>query len=815
MKKVFFLLSEVSETMKKVFLVLSEVSETMKKVFLVLSEVSETMKKTFLVLSEVWETLKKTFLLLSQFYPLRTKKKNSKKNTTFAPKYNPYMILLLKDFDFTLPLVNPVLIFSLILFIILFAPLILNRIKIPHLIGLIIAGVLIGPNGFYLMDRDSSIILFGTVGLLYIMFLAGLEIDMVQFKKNSGKSIVFGLYTFIIPMGLAFSAGYYVLHFSFLSSILFASMLASHTLIAYPIVSKLGVAKNRAVNIAVGGTMITDTLALLVLAVIAGMATGVVDNRFWIQLSVSVVVFILIIVLLFATIARWFFKHFEDSVSQYIFVLGMVFLGAFLAEIAGIEPIIGAFLVGLALNRLIPHTSPLMNRINFVGNALFIPFFLIGVGMLIDYRVFIKDFETIKVATVMIAVAITAKFLAAYFAQKTFRFSIDERRLIFGLSNAQAAATLATVLVGYNIILNQPDIDSAALIGEIIEPVRLLNESVLNGSILMILVTCTIASFVTQRGAQNIALQEAAGMSDEKEDSQEKILVAIDHNEMTEELINLSLIVKSKSNKKGLFALNIIDNDNSKAAADKQAKKILEKAAQTASAADVYLHELMRYDLNIVNGITNVVKEQKITDLILGLEQKKGFSKNFVGNLTEGILTKCNTTTLIYKPSQPLSTIKRHLIVVPDRAEKEIGFPFWLIKVWNIARNTGAKLVFYSTEQTLNYIKTINTKHPVECEFKEFSEWDDFLILARDVKHDDNLILILSRKDHPSYHSNMLRIPVYLNKYFQTTNFILVFPMQTGVSESSDTDLKNPTMLDSLEKLDDLGKTIANLFKRR
>jgi Kef-type K+ transport system membrane component KefB/nucleotide-binding universal stress UspA family protein len=725
------------------------------------------------------------------------------------------MTLLFNAFDFTLPLENPVLIFSLILFIILFAPLLLNRIKIPHLIGLIIAGAIIGPSGFNVIERNSSIILFGTVGLLYIMFLAGLEMDIVQFKKNSGKSIVFGLFTFIIPMGLGYCAGVYVLNYSIPTSILLASMFASHTLIAYPIVSKLGVAKNRAVNITVGGTMITDTLALLVLAVIVGMSTGEVNQQFWIQLSASIVVFALIVVFLFPVIARWFFKRSGDNITQYIFVLGMVFLGAFLAEIAGIEAIIGAFLVGFALNRLIPHTSPLMNRIDFVGNALFIPFFLIGVGMLVDYRVFFKDIETIKVAVIMIAVAMTAKFLAAYFTQKTFRFSRDERRLIFGLSNAQAAATLAAVLVGYRFILNQSEIDAAALTGNLIEPVRLLSESVLNGTILMILVTCTVASFVTQRGAQNIAIQEAAGMGDEKEESREKIMAAINDDKMTEELINLALIIKSKSNKKGLFALNIIDNDNSKAAADKQAKKILDRAAVTAAAADVYLHELMRYDLNIVNGITNVVKEQKITDLILGLEQEKGLSKNFIGNLTEGILTKCNTTTLIYKATQPLSTIKRHLIVVPDRAEKEIGFPFWLIKVWNIARNSGAKLVFYSTEQTLNYIKAINTKHPVECECNEFSDWDDFLILSRDIKPDDNLILVLSRKERLSYHSNMLKIPLYLNKYFQATNYILVYPMQSGIDAHSNMDLKNPSVLDSIEKLDDLGKTIANLFRRR
>lgn len=715
-------------------------------------------------------------------------------------------MILMNIFDIKLPLENPVLLFSLILFIILFAPIILNKLKIPHLIGLIVAGAVIGPNGLNLMLRNSSIILFGTVGLLYIMFLAGLEIDLADFKKNSKKSLIFGLYTFIIPMILGTITGIYFLEFSIPTSVLLASMFASHTLIAYPIISKLGVTRNRAVNITVGGTMITDTLALLVLAAIAGMSTGEVNNGFWMKLGISVIVFGLIVMLVFPIIGRWFFKRFDDRISQYIFVLGMVFLGAFLAEAAGIEAIIGAFLSGLALNRLIPHTSPLMNRIEFVGNALFIPFFLIGVGMLVDFRVFFKDLETIKVALTMVVVATTAKFLAAWLAQKTFKFSVDERRLIFGLSNAQAAATLAAVLVGYNIILGHTDTG---------EPIRLLNESVLNGTIIMILVTCTIASFVAQKGAQNIALSETSDNDVSGNEIQERILIPINNIDTTDELINLSITIKSKKNKEGLFALSIIDNSNSDSAEIKRANKILEKAVITASATDNHLHRLLRYDLNIINGITSVVKEQKITDLIMGLHQKKEVLESFFGSLVEGIITKCDTTTLIYKPSQPLATIKRHLIIVPERAEKEIGFPFWLIKVWNIARNTGAKLVFYAPEKTLNYIKDINAKHPVEADFFLFSDWNDFLIISRDVKKNDNLIVVLSRKDHPSYNGNMAKIPDYLNKYFQTNNFILIYPMQTGVTENLNADLKNPSILEPLEKLDDIGKTIANLFKRK
>jgi Kef-type K+ transport system membrane component KefB/nucleotide-binding universal stress UspA family protein len=715
-------------------------------------------------------------------------------------------MILLNIFETTLPLTNPVLKFLLILVIILFAPIILNKIKIPHLLGLIIAGAVIGPNGINLMERDSSIILSGTAGLLYIMFLAGLEIDLADFKKNSRKSLVFGLYTFLIPMTLGTLAGLYILQFSLSTSVLLASMFASHTLIAYPLISKMGVAKNKAVNITIGGTMITDTLALLVLAVIVGMTTGEVNTEFWVRLSVSILIFGLIVMLLFPIIGRWFFKRFDDNVSQYIFVLVMVYLGAVLAEMAGIEAIIGAFLSGLALNRLIPHTSPLMNRVEFVGNAIFIPFFLIGVGMLIDYRAFFKDFETIKVASVMIIVATTAKFLAAWITQKTYKFSVDERRLIFGLSNAQAAATLAAVLVGYNIIVGETETG---------EPIRLLGESILNGTILMILFTCTIASFVAQKGAKNIALLESSDASTNDEENQEKILIPISNIETTDELINLGVTIKSKKNKDGLYALSIVDNNTMDGSADKQAKKILSKAAVTASATDNLIHELLRYDLNIVNGITSVVKEHKITDLILGLHINKGISDSFLGNLTEGILTKCNTTTLIYKPAQPFGTIKRHIIIVPKNAEKEMGFPFWLIKVWNIARNSGAKLVFYATQESLKFIQEIQSKHPIECEFEEFNDWDDFLILARNFHKDDNLIIVLSRKDKPSFQSNMTKIPTYLNKYFKDTSYILIYPMQAGVTDTSQIDLKNPTFIEPLEKLDEIGKTIAKIFRRK
>lgn len=718
--------------------------------------------------------------------------------------------MILSMFQISLPLQNPVIIFSLILFIILFSPILLNRISIPPLIGLIIAGIIIGPNGFNFIARDASIDLFGTVGLLYIMFLSSMEMDVAEFKKNSGKSMVFGFYTFIIPMIVGTLASYYLMKFNWLTSILLASMYASNTLITYPIVSKLGIAKNRAVNISVGGTILTTVGALVILAIIIGLSIGEIGPGFWLKLTLSLLISTGIILLIFPIVGRWFFKRYDDNVGQYIFVLGMVFLGAFLTQAGGIEPIVGAFMVGLALNKLIPNTSPLMNRIHFVGNALFIPFFLIGVGMLIDVRIFFSNTQTLLVAVIMTVVATGTKYIAAWLAQKTFRFSVEERGVMFGLTNAQAASTLAAVLVGYNVIVGNDEMGN---------PVRLLNDSVLNGTIIMILITCTIASFATQRSGQRLAMKEASSEDIPEEDSGERILIPLSNSETVEELIHLSVTVKSAKKTGQLYGLNIIDNSTQNSAAEKRARKLMEIAENVAAATDDTIKPIVRFDSNVVNGILNVIKEHKISDLIIGLHEKKGITDSYLGNLTQGILNKSETTTLIYRPLQPLATIKRHLIFVPDHADKEMGFPFWLVKIWNIGRNTGAKLVFYASPELIGVLQKIQKNHPVDTSFFEFQNWDDFLILSRDIKVDDNLIFIMSRKNYPSYHNLMSNIPVYLNNYFQNNSFILVYPSQPQYSETPGYDPTTSSMYepltDSIERIDHLMKTVGKLFKMK
>lgn len=698
----------------------------------------------------------------------------------------------------SLPIEDPLLKFLIELIIILCIPLLLNKIKVPHLLGLIIAGALIGPNGFGVLSRDSSVVVTGTTGLLYIMFLAGLEIDMADFKKNKWKSIIFSLYTFAVPFVLGLIGGYYVLGFSLLTSVLFASLFSSHTLIVYPMVSGLGIAKNLSVNITVGGTMITDVLSLLVLAVVVGMSQGEVGTAFWLKLSISMILFGLIVLLVFPVIARWFFKNVEDKISQYLFVIVMIYLAALLAELAGIESIIGAFFAGLALNRLIPHTSSLMNRVEFVGNAIFIPFFLISVGMLIDFSAFIQSWETLWVAAIMLVASIGGKYFAAMLTKKTFRLTNDEGQLIFGMSSASAAATLASVMVGYNIIIGENDAG---------EPIRLLNDHVLNGSILLILISCTISSFVSMASAQRIADADKDNKVSGNSQEKENILLALNHEETVEKMVNLGLIVKTSTNKDRVFAVNVINEEENESSV-KNAEKILETAVKAASAADVKLNPITRHDNDTASGISNVIKEKEITDLIIGLQGEKGFSASFGYNLYNGYLQNKNINLMVYHAVQPVSTIKKYVVLIPENAEMDAGFFHSMLRIWNIGRNSGAKMNFYGKDKTMQILKRIVKKATIEATFNTIGSWEEAQKTAFELKEDDGLIIMMANKGMHSYFTKMQDVPDLLNSKVSNNNYMLIYPFSQIQKTTGE-----KRAVSSLDDFAEIGKVIRNIFK--
>lgn len=599
-------------------------------------------------------------------------------------------LLDLFHFDIDFPITDPTWIFFLVLVIILFAPIVLERLRIPHIIGMILAGIVIGEHGFNILARDSSFELFGKVGLYYIMFLAGLEMNMEDFKSIRMKATVLGLLAFIIPLGIGVWTNQHLLGYGLITSVLLASMYASHTLIAYPIVIRYGINRQRAVSIAVGGTAVTDTLTLLVLAVISGMYKGETSDMFWIWLVLKVIVVSAVIMLTFPRIGRWFFRRYSDQVVQYIFVMAMVFLGAGLMEWVGMEGILGAFLAGLVLNRLIPHVSPLMSHLEFVGNALFIPYFLIGVGMLINVNVLFGHIDSLKVASVMIVVALLGKWIASWLTQKIYRMKPVERELMFGLSNAQAAATLAAVLVGYNIILPS---------GE-----RLLNEDVLNGTILLILVTCVVSSFITEHAAKRIAMDDAE-LDEEKEQKKERILIPVANPETLERLMQLALVVRDEKRTDNLVALNVINDNNDSVRLEMRGKRSLERAAQIAASANVPLKTVSRFDLNIATGILHTAKETEATTIVIGLHYKASIVDSFFGNLTEDLLKNTFQQVMIARFLMPVNTLRRIIVAVPPKSEFEHGFVKWITHLCRMSSQLGCRLHFFAHPQTLGYIK--------------------------------------------------------------------------------------------------------------
>lgn len=699
----------------------------------------------------------------------------------------------------SIPLKDPVLIFSVVLFIILLAPIILRKFRIPSIIGLIIAGVAIGPHGFDLIERDNSIQLFGTVGLLYIMFLAGLELDINEFKRNRHRSFLFGALTFSFPFLLGIAACHYLLNFSLVSSILIASMFSTHTLVAYPLASKLGITKNQAVTIAVGGTIITDTVVLVILAVITGAAKGTLDQAFWIKLGISLAVFVAIVFFVFPIIARGFFKNIKgDSVSEYIFVLAMVFLAGFLAEAAGVEAIIGAFFAGLALNKLIPHTSPVMNRIDFVGNALFIPFFLISVGMLVDLRILLHGPAALIVAATLTIVAFAGKWLAAFSAQKLFRFSTDQRRVMFGLTSSHAAATLAVILIGFNL--------------------GLVNESVLNGTVILILITCLVGSFITENAGRKLALQEKDTVP-ASEENKERILVPISNPETIVQLMDFAVMLKDVQQRESIYALTVVRDDEEAVVKAQLSKKMLEEVIRHASATDTEVEIRTRVDLSVASGITRAVKEINATDLILGWNAKLRTTERLFGSTLNNILENVWQTVYVCHFIHPLNTNKKMLVAIPPYMEYEIGFIHLVHKIRNLVVEMGVSLTISCTPQTRSvFMKEIEkAKSSVPVQYIPLNHPGDLLNLARFITPDDLFVVANARKGTISYDAYMEGLLVRMNRNFQHNNFMHIYPAQHAVvmreTGMQPQDVTLAPIQEQLENLTKLSRAVKKMFR--
>lgn len=706
-----------------------------------------------------------------------------------------YWLRLHDFFNDYLPVKNPVLILALTLLIILFAPLLFRRFRIPGIIGLILAGVIIGPHSFRIIESTNSFELFSKTGLLYIMFLAGLEIDMQEFKNNRSHSIIFGALTFFIPIIIGYFTCVYIFHFEFWPSLLLASMFSTHTLLSYPIVSNMGIIKNRAVQVAFGGTIITDAAVLILLGIITNLVTGDMSSTFWVKLILSLSLLVFSTLYVLPKLSRWFFRNIEaQASSQYIYVLAVVFIAGFLSELAGVEPIIGAFLAGLGLNKVIPHNSILMNRIVFIGNTLFIPFFLISAGMLVDMSLFLKGGRVLIFAGVLSFVAVITKYLAAYLTGKIFKYNRNETNILFGLSVSHAAATLAVIKVGFDI--------------------NLFDQNVINGTIILILVSCMVSSFVSERAARKIAIEEKDVVK-KGGDRIERIMIPVSNPENIQRLIDFALLLKDANSNEPIYPLSIVEDDEDADEKINVVRKIIEGVVEQIASGDKKVEVLKKVDLSIVDGIVRTAKAYNITDIIMSYKAQQGTSNFIFGTIADNLLSKSKQSVIISKIIQPLNTYQRVKIILSPNAELENGFYRSILNINQVAKQVGDEVLVYASEDTLKAFSVLlNDKKQSFFNYVEVDNFSESDVIT-DVKEDDLFIFLSARKQTISYDFHVDDMPKLLNKNNEFTSFTVFYPeISKALADGRLSDITSPSIEQNFEKVKRMTDRIKGVFKK-
>lgn len=667
------------------------------------------------------------------------------------------------------PFTDPTLVFFVVLLIILFAPIVMGKLRIPHIIGMVLAGVVIGKYGLNILERNNSFELFGKVGLYYIMFLAALEMDMEGFKKNKYRVLVFGVSTFVLPFLLTFLMGITILGYSLAVSLLLGCIMASNTLIAYPIVGRYGLQRKPSVILSVGSSMIALLLALIFLAGIVTFYNNGNNVGFWLLFVAKFALYCAGMIWLVPRLTRWFLRRYSDAVMQFTFILAIMFMGAALSEVAGVEGIFGAFLSGLILNRYIPHVSPLMNRIEFIGNALFIPYFLIGVGMLIDVSWLFHGGNIIWVVLCITFFGTLGKGLAAYLSAMIFRLPRSSGHMMFGLTSAHAAGAIAMVMVGMKI--------------EVSEGRYLVDSEILNGIVLVILFTCVISSMITERSAQIITLRDKdIPVEEDKNGDDERILIPVKYPEYADRLVNLAILMRNAKLNRELIGLNVVYDDDHMRANQEKGRRLLEHVTQYAAAADVKMQTQVRIAANIANGIKHAFKEFSASEILIGMHMHKDVSAKFWGEFHQSLFNGLNRQIIMCRLMQPLNTLRRIQVVVPSRAQFEQGFYRWLERLSRVAGYLECRIQFHGRADTLALISEyVRNRHPdVRADYAEMTHWNGLPRLAETIADDHLFVVVTARKGTVSYKSAQEGLSDEIKRHFSGKNLLIIFPDQFG-----------------------------------
>lgn len=659
--------------------------------------------------------------------------------------------------------------FALVMVLLLIAPLLSVRLRLPDIVGIILAGVLVGEHGLGLFHLDQTFQLLGKVGLLYLMFLAGLEINLNDFQRYKKPGLVFGSLTFLIPQGLGTLGARWLLGFTWPQSILLASMFASHTLIPFPIIQRFGLGRNRAVTTAIGGTIFTDTVALLVLAVVVQGGGAGIGPAFWTKLGLSLAALVFGSIVLLPRLGYWFFRRAApDGAAEFIFVLAATFLVAYASELAGVEPIIGAFLAGLALSPVVPGRGVLMSRLHFVGYALFIPFFLLSVGMRVDLRALFTGLEGWRVALYMVVAVTACKWAAAKLSGQLLGYSRDETGLIFGLSVNQAAATLAAVLVGVR--------------------VGIFGDTVLNGTILMILVTCLIGPWITEKCARRMAAGEAPPRAAPRHESG-RILVPLVSPLHVDAIMDLALMLRPDRSEEPIYPLHVAfagPDDPDRVA---KAERLLGGAVARAEAAGVRAIPLARLDSSVAGGILNAAVEFRAGAIVMGWHPRTRVA-SLLQSIPDRVITQSTQAVLVYRTGLKLSTTKRLWVLAPPLIEHHAGLPNALQLVHRIAARAGARATLAASDKTRTAIEALPGTPPpaTDKEAPAQPTWADVVsTVATEFADGDALLLLSVRRGNLAWQPSLERLPIEWALRWPQANLMILFsPLDSGEEEVVD-----------------------------
>lgn len=650
-----------------------------------------------------------------------------------------------------------------VLTLVLFVPILCKRLRFPQIAGLIVTGVLIGPGVLNILQVNPEIQFFSRMGLLFIMFFAGLGIDLEEMKRNKVWGIIFGILTFAVPWALCYFSCAWLLQLPARTSAILACIMGSHTLISYPIISRYGLARRKSVTISVAGALVAILLALIVYAVMMSTHGDAEFNPLWFILKIAI--YITAVILIYPRLARGFFHSVTNSFSHFLFVMILLALSCGLAQFIGLDSIVGAFLAGIVLNRYIPKSSPLMNRLDFVGNTLFVPMFLLNTGLLIDLTRMTGNWLFLTAFAVLFIVGTFGKWLAALIVQKANCFVRNDRRVIFGLSASHAAGALAIAMGAYD--------------------GGLMDNTTLSATVLIVLFSCILSNIITENAADALHQDEQSD-----NESESRLMVMLTGSNTLQALMDTAITLYDK-NSQELVGLYVTINGEHAPKYMQDGKGRLEEASRIAASADVPFIAHNRLGNNIIDSILHASNEFSTDRMLMGLPLRHSINLPYLDNIISPLNDGFHGQIVLQRFVTPMNTIRRIVVLVPGPVIQDEAFEKCMESIFRITMAIGCASEFYGKDQPISAVRGTGLNFSSgRVSYNEVSETADMHWVISGLK-EDHLLMIVGPRDSETHAGRSFR-HLYERIHMPETDFstMLLFPETQTVKGKEEATLR-------------------------